>query len=130
MVEALFRQATGAALDPGEWEQIAERLIHTFAAALPSEVSTLPDDALKLRRDLCGAPVIVRYLADTNIFLHFANHRDPLHTAVRAAILLLRQRGDPDHSGAVRRFCHCTVSKKEDRRRFAEGKKRRHAARL
>jgi hypothetical protein len=45
-VEALFRQATGAELDPDEWEQIAERLIGTFAAALPSEVSTLPDDAL------------------------------------------------------------------------------------
>jgi predicted nucleic acid-binding protein len=36
----------------------------------------------------------VRYLVDTNILLRFVNRRDPLHTAVRAAIRALRQRGD------------------------------------
>lgn len=50
-VEALFRQAAGAELDPGEREQIAERLIGTFTAALPSAET----DCLVQRRGRTGA---------------------------------------------------------------------------
>ncbi len=59
----------------------------------------------------------MRYLVDTNILLRFLNRTDPHSTAARAAVRILKARGD-ETFGALRRACDW-IQRKTNKRRYA-----------